>query len=577
MGLVARAAESGTSGPAAITALLVLVAASGCWRPLKESPTGGAGNRDAGADAGADAYDAPAETPRAACSIDAECKPDELCLSGACFKADCRSDGDCKPGKVCSGYRCLCPRGLTDCAGECRDLTSDAHSCGTCTNACRDDERCVEAVCKRVECVGAGDAECSDSRTCVDGICRCKSTFTTCFTQCVDVKRDPWNCGACGHVCWKSESCVDGACIDSGQCLTEGECPQGFKCLLGACACPDPLGVCGDKQCVDVMTDSRYCFNCSTECKLGNACEMGMCVAKQKCTSSSECKKGHTCSSGLCSCATGTIDCGASGCADFASDAENCGACGIVCSDPPLCNNGRCVRKKGGVLEVLPLPPPGEPLVGLTAVTNHTFWANRLSGEIFKFDVLLNSSFAFVESPDISKTTSPHGIARIGFVLFMGLYKTGSLEGPSGEESLGRIGFPSYGGFIPGFTDVTPKLGGSLAPVGDKELYVFSNSSRTLRLIDAGTLATKSTAAVTGFATSEVVWDTAWDGTAVWAVGLRYSAGMPAGSFVRTIDPGSGKVTADLAPPDPAWVTAIAYDGGNIWMAGKSALYRCQR
>lgn len=512
----------------------------------------------------------PPDKPPAGCASDGDCRKGELCLAGACRPGDCRKDGDCKVGHVCTANRCVCMPGRTECSGECRDLATDGENCGSCGRACGDKEQCVAGTCRKVECVA--DKDCTDSRMCTGGLCSCKPGLATCFTQCVDVRNDPWNCGSCGHVCWKYEQCIDGTCTDPGTCLTDVECPPTYRCAVGACVCPEPLGVCGT-ECVDVRSDPRHCFNCSTSCKPGNLCVMGMCVAKKTCGSSSDCPKGHTCTGGACTCGAGLIDCGANGCSDLKTDAQNCGSCGITCADPALCVDGRCARKKGDVLEEWPLPTPGDPLVGMSAFTNHDFWATSLSGRIFKFDVLLNSVYSMVDNPDKSGKTRPHGVALLGRELFFGLYPADSKDGPSAKEDLGLIYFGGIGGG--GFATVVPGEGAAFAPASDRTLYAYSNATKKLMLQDS-TPTTTSSVTVTGLDAAEVVWDLAFDGKEVWVVGLRYAGGSPTAGFVKTVDPGSGKVTATLKSPDPAWATATTYDGANIWIAGKTKLYRCQ-
>jgi hypothetical protein len=51
---------------------------------------------------------------------------------------------------------------------------------------------------------------------CSGGKCQCPSSLTTCGvapnTECVDIRRDPENCGACGRACSLTQSCTSGVC-----------------------------------------------------------------------------------------------------------------------------------------------------------------------------------------------------------------------------------------------------------------------------------------------------------------------------------------------------------------------------
>jgi Stigma-specific protein, Stig1 len=62
------------------------------------------------------------------------------------------------------------------------------------------------------------------------------------------------------------------------------------------------------------------------------------------------CGPGTTCTGGTCTsiCGPGTTFCG-TGCADLDSDNQNCGTCGTVCSPPNSCIGGACVNVCTGV------------------------------------------------------------------------------------------------------------------------------------------------------------------------------------------------------------------------------------
>jgi hypothetical protein len=95
-----------------------------------------------------------------------------------------------------------CENGLTRCADECVDLSSDWANCGACG----------------LPCYEGG---------CFDGSCTyadCPPSFVDCFGSCVDPAYDPSNCGGCGLTC-------DSGICDLGSCVT-GECLCGSLCSI---------------------------------------------------------------------------------------------------------------------------------------------------------------------------------------------------------------------------------------------------------------------------------------------------------------------------------------------------------
>lgn len=94
---------------------------------------------------------------------------------------------------------------LTDCSGDCVDLTSDEANCGGCGNAC------------------------DPGASCVDSGCVCAPPNTECPDACTNTDTDPQHCGDCDTVCQTGASCVDAGCV----------CPPSF---IPATLTGNPLG-----------------------------------------------------------------------------------------------------------------------------------------------------------------------------------------------------------------------------------------------------------------------------------------------------------------------------------------------
>jgi hypothetical protein len=95
---------------------------------------------------------------------------------------------------------------------------------------------------------------------------------------------------------------------DLNNCGTCGlECATGGSCVAGVCKCPADQTACGPApgQCVDVLTDERFCGGCAgPACGASQACTFGKCCApgQQVCTPAGGAK---TCCDGTGCCAGG--------------------------------------------------------------------------------------------------------------------------------------------------------------------------------------------------------------------------------------------------------------------------------
>jgi hypothetical protein len=150
-----------------------------------------------------------------------------------------------------------------------------------------------------------------------------KATSTCCNGFCVNLKEDPFNCGACGASCpAPANSCTPPTCAN-GACAIY-DCPQG----TADCDCRF------DNGCeVNIAGDPLDCGACGHQCP-APSWTVAECVGA---------KCGWTCLDGHADCDRQA----ANGCeAIVAVDPGNCGACGNVCHSPPhaqaSCAQGSC-------------------------------------------------------------------------------------------------------------------------------------------------------------------------------------------------------------------------------------------
>ena len=198
----------------------------------------------------------------------------------------------------------------------------------------------------------------------------CPSTQSLCGDSCATLSHDPQNCGACGVTCGAGEACSAGECTttcggeqsfcsagdagDAGSpyCATFASdnancggcgvaCAAGEMCSNGSCqtTCGSSQTICnasgdaGAPYCATLASDEANCGACGTSCRAGESCSDGQCNVTCGATES------------LCSAdggASNGIDGGAAFCADFATENDNCGGCGIACGAGQMCSNGVC-------------------------------------------------------------------------------------------------------------------------------------------------------------------------------------------------------------------------------------------
>ncbi|WNG28841.1 hypothetical protein F0U62_36210 [Cystobacter fuscus] len=337
---------------------------------------------------------------------------------------------------TCSGQGCLsvnapcdatlpCCDGLTCQSGTCADVnecaagTDNCNENATCTNtvgsftcACNAGYEGDGVTCTNIdECAAS---PCLNGGTCTDGInsytCACAPGFTgtNCETNIDECAASP---------CLNGGTCIDG--INSYTC----ECAPGFT----GTNCETNIDECAASPCLNggTCTDGINSYTCACAPGFtGTNCETNI----DECAAS-PCLNGGTCTDGInsytCACAptyegtncqacSGTLgDCNGNssdGCeVNLQSDADSCGACGIVCATGQICSNGTCQAAPTGQVPGTPVSSPANhnPLAPAVADVNgdgklDILVANAESGSILtpsgSLSVFLGNGDASVQS-----------------------------------------------------------------------------------------------------------------------------------------------------------------------------------
>ncbi|MCK9460868.1 MAG: hypothetical protein M0R80_14615 [Proteobacteria bacterium] len=219
-------------------------------------------------------------------------------------------------GPACTGDGALC------CADEDRNLSckyvhgSDVTNCGGCGVTCDWDEKCLKGVCVTGRTTSCWNTTCPEGMECVS-----RDWPLLRNPQCRATLVDNAWCGLLGDVCAENESCTYGLCLPKMFSPCDLPCGDGEACCW----------VMGEETCVDVQGSSLNCGACGNVCDAGTLCKEGLCESWY-----------HV----LDVCAgEGIVNCGVDGidCQDVLWNHENCGSCGIACSDTGECRDGVCI------------------------------------------------------------------------------------------------------------------------------------------------------------------------------------------------------------------------------------------
>jgi len=292
---------------------------------------------------------------------------------GACYQTCAQTN---TTGASCSNwplFQCTssCVSPFLDCDGNkgtpgsngCEvNSSTDPANCGACLAACSDNNitrSCVGSSCESGVCNG-GYADCDNNKR-LNG---CEINLTN----------DVSNCNACGRVCSTygiNRSCISGSC-ENGGCLTGYTDCNGNKqsdgCETNTGGDPVNCGGCGrvcstnnvSRACANSSCQAGTCLtgfaDCNTNMQL-DGCEINLTIDANNCNAcgtvcSSANMATRTCGAGVCNgtCTNRFADCNGNkqsdGCeVNMDTDVLNCNACGRVCSTQNIaraCVGGSC-------------------------------------------------------------------------------------------------------------------------------------------------------------------------------------------------------------------------------------------
>ena len=263
---------------------------------------------------------------------------DELIADNGPFTVTLRNERERMEGSLymcptgtndCSQYepeRDICPNCGADgnmcCIGEdgtytCRDLLGDDDlNCGACGIACEWDEFCLDGVCASGQGTSCWNTTCTGGTVCVSD-----NWFWQTDPSCKAILVDPDYCGWFGDTCEYNESCTLGFCAAKMRQTCDLQCGLGESCCW----------VLGVETCIDTDNGLFNCGGCGNVCPVGTLCEDGLCEWWYDVY--------NPCPSYALNCGWG----GSVDCTGILDDDDNCGGCGVKCSDTGACIGGGCI------------------------------------------------------------------------------------------------------------------------------------------------------------------------------------------------------------------------------------------
>jgi hypothetical protein len=165
--------------------------------------------------------------------------------------------GTCPPGKECDGGICKC------CWIDPKTKKRVCQVCSDDETCCIDPKKCTQGLgCKSSNCDGktCGDdgasgscGSCKENETCVNGVCKC-GTLDSCADFCTKDSSGKYKC------CPKPCNTVDLNHCGTDECTGERcYCPVGFNCYGTECLCGPNKLKCGiDSLCLRMDYDGSY-------------------------------------------------------------------------------------------------------------------------------------------------------------------------------------------------------------------------------------------------------------------------------------------------------------------------------
>jgi hypothetical protein len=134
-------------------------------------------------------------------ALDQDCDGNPINTFDLNSRATCGScEVSCATTQLCCGGACVEPE----------SLETDAQRCGSCDRVCGSNQYCCQG-----KCLNRPTASTSAPGVAEVPGCNCSSdcgSKACCGTRCVDLVRDPLNCGACGYECGAAQQCKGGTC-----------------------------------------------------------------------------------------------------------------------------------------------------------------------------------------------------------------------------------------------------------------------------------------------------------------------------------------------------------------------------
>ncbi|WP_224367431.1 FG-GAP-like repeat-containing protein [Hyalangium versicolor] len=245
------------------------------------------------------------------------------------------------------------------------------------TVPCCDGLTCQSGTCADVNECAAGTDNCNENATCTNTVgsftCACNAGYEGDGVTCTNIDE----CAA--NPCLNGGTCTDG--VNSYTCA----CAPGFS----GTNCETNIDECAANPCLN-----------------GGTCTDGINSYTCECAPTYEGTNCQACSGTLGDCNGDSSD----GCeVNLQSDANSCGACGIVCSTGQICSNGTCQTAPTGQVPGTPVSSPANhsPLAPAVADVNgdgklDILVANAESGSILtpsgSLSVFLGNGDASVQS-----------------------------------------------------------------------------------------------------------------------------------------------------------------------------------